>query len=256
MWCAAASERQRGVALLEPLTALVIAMLVVLSALGTLAFVQAGAGSTRDAAQLQQRIDVALQTIGAQVRAAGAIELREAGAGTVQFSTAFDGFAGQGSAVHGEEGAGGQPDMLAVSREDDGEARDCLGNRPDAQASGRRVDSRFSLDGHSLRCRGAHAGTGSQVLTDGIEDFQVRYGLRSTDAVADPFTFVHADAIAGRWHEVGAVQLCLQVRGDAMHPHSTGTRGCDGRERAADGRLRRVVHATFTLRNRLQGARP
>lgn len=256
MWCAGASEGQRGVALVELLTALVIGMLVVLSALGTLTVLQAGAASYQDAARLQQRIDVVLQSVGTQVRAAGAIDLLEVASGTVQFSTAFDGFNGQGSPIHGEDGANGQPDTLAVSREDDGEARDCLGNRPDAQASGKRVDSRFTLVDQSLRCRGAHAATGSQVLTDGVEDFQVLYGLRSTAAVADPFTFVDADAVAGRWPEVGAVQICLQVRGDARHPRSAAIQGCDGAERAADGRLRRVVYATFALRNRAPKAEP
>lgn len=252
MSCAAASERQRGAALVELLTALVVGLLVVLTALGTLAFVQAGAGVQHDAFRLQQRIELALQSIGAQLRSAGAIELVEGPAGTVRFSTAFDGYGGGGMAVHGEEGARGRPDVLAASREDDGQARDCLGNRPDAAASGTRVDSRFSLTGESLRCQGAHAGTGSQVLTDGIEDFQVRYGLRSIATPEAPFGFVDARAAAHRWHEVGAVRVCLRVRGDGVHPQAVAVRGCDGAEVPPDGRLRRVVHATFSLRNAIR----
>ncbi|MFT3717933.1 PilW family protein [Pseudorhodoferax sp.] len=243
------SDAQRGVMLLELVTALAIGMMVTLAAFGTLAFMQASAGLQGDAFRLQQRVEVALLTIGEQLQPAGAIELVETPQGTVRFSTAFDGYAGSGHSVQGEEGAGGRPDVLAVSREDDGEARDCLGNRPDASRTGVRIDSRFTLSGDTLRCLGAHAATGSQVVADGVEDFQVHYGLRTPSDPAAPFHFVAADAVAGRWQDVGAIQVCLQVRGDGRHPQAATVRNCRGLETPADGRLRQVAHATFALRN-------
>lgn len=244
-----ASRRQRGVMLLELLTGLAIGMMVTLAAIGTLAFVQASATVQNDAFLVQQRVDVALQTIGAQVRQAGAIELQASVNGTVRFSSAFNGHAGGGFPVLGEEGSAGAPDILRTSYQDDGDARDCLGNQPDAAQSGVRVDSRFALAKDALRCLGAHAASGNQVIVDGVEDFQVLYGVRAITATGPQFHFVDANAVAGRWGDVGAVRVCLQVRGDAHHPQAGSTPDCHGTAVASDGRLRRVTHATFNLPN-------
>lgn len=249
MFCTHRSERQRGTTLVELVTALAVGMMVTVAAMGTLAFVQTTAGAQVDAVRLQQGIETALAAIGAEVQQAGAIDLVDTGDGAVRFSTAFDGYAGSGHTVQGTQGAPGRPDVLAVSRQDDGHTRDCLGNRPDASATGRRIDSRFMLSGDTLRCLGSHAATGSQVIASGIEDFQVLYGLRSAAAGSPSFQFVDADAAAGRWHEVAAVRVCLQVRGDGRHPQAGAVRDCHGRDLPADGRLRRVAHASFWLRN-------
>lgn len=235
--------------LLELVVALAVGMGVVLTAMGTLAFVQASASVHGDALRLQQRADIALRTIGLQLRQAGTIDLVENTDGTVRFSTAFDGHAAGGHAVHGENGRPGKPDTLSASHQDDGEARDCLGNRPDAAAQGIRMDSRFSVADGSLRCLGAHAATGSQAIVDGVEDFQVLYGIRSTGAGGDRFRFVDADGVAGQWADVAAVQVCLQLRSEGHHPQAAGVRNCQGMDQPADGRLRRVAYATFSLRN-------
>lgn len=235
--------------LLELIVALALGMMVVLAALGTLAFVQASATVHGDALRLQQRADVAIHTIGMQLRQAGAIELEEIDAGMVRFSTAFDGHAGSGHAIRGENGQPGRPDTLSASRQDDGEARDCLGNRPDAQVQGVRMDSRFSVAGSSLRCLGAHAATGNQVIVDGVEDFQVLYGIRSPGPEGAQFRFVDADGVAERWNEVAAVQVCLQLRSENLHPQASSVRNCQGADQQADGRLRRVAYATFSVRN-------
>lgn len=237
--------------LLELIVALGCGMAVLLAALGTLAFVQASATVHGDALRLQQRADLAIHTIGLQLRRAGAIELEETPDGLVRFSTAFDGYAGGGHAVSGTNGSAGRPDTLRASHQDDGEERDCLGNRPDTAAQGRRVDSQFSLADGNLRCLGAHAATGSQAIVDGVEDFQVLYGLRSTDAAGPQFRYADADEVAGRWSDVAAVQICLQLRSENLHPQAPGVRNCQGAQQPADGRLRRITHATFSLRRAL-----
>lgn len=237
--------------LLELLVALGCGMAVLLAALGTLAFVQASATAHGDALRLQQRADLAVQTIGQQLRRAGAIELEDTADGLVRFSTAFDGHAGSGLAVSGSDGHAGRPDTLRASHQDDGEERDCLGNRPDTAAKGRRIDSQFTLADGSLRCLGAHAATGSQAIVDGVEDFQVLYGMRSEDATGAQLRYADADAVAGRWHEVTAVQICLQLRSENRHPLAPGVRNCQGAQQPPDGHLRRVTHATFSLRRAL-----
>lgn len=230
--------------LLELVVALAVGMGVVLTAMGTLAFVQASATIHGDALRLQQRADIALRTIGLQLRQAGAVDLVENSDGSVRFSTAFD-----GDAVQGENGGPGQPDTLSASYQDDGDAHDCLGNRPDAAAQGIRMDSRFSVANGSLRCLGAQVASGSQVIVDGVEDFQVLYGIRSIGPGGDQFQFMDADGVAGRWADVAAVRICLQLRSEGPHPLATGVRNCQGVDQAADGRLRRVAYATFSLRN-------
>lgn len=235
--------------LLELVVALAVGMGVVLTAMGTLAFVQASAAVHGDALRLQQRADIALRTIGMQLRQAGAVDLVENTDGSVRFSTAFDGYATGGYAVQGENGRPGAPDVLSASYQDNGEARDCLGNRPDAAAQGIRMDSRFSVANGSLRCLGAQPASGSQVIVDGVEDFQVLYGIRSADSDGDQFRFVDADGVAGQWADVAVVQVCLQLRSEGRHPQATGVRNCQGVDQAADGRLHRVAYATFSLRN-------
>lgn len=234
--------------LVELVVALAVGMMVVLAALGTLAFVQASATLHGQALQLQQRLDIAIHHIGQQLRQAGSVELADNGDGTVRLRTTLEEHAASGYAVNGENGRAGRPDTLSASHQDDGTGRDCLGNRPDGQEQDIRLDSRFTVAGGSLRCLGTHAATGSQVIVDGVEDFQVLYGMRSNDAKDAMFQFVDADAAAGRWGEVAAVQVCLQVRSESRHPQSTSVRNCQGGEQPSDGLLRRVAHATFSLR--------
>jgi type IV pilus assembly protein PilW len=242
-------ERQQGRLLLELSVAMALGLGVVLAALATLAFIQTSATLHGDALQLQRRADLAMHTLGLQLHPAGSIQLVDNADGRVRFSTAFDGYASSGQIVGGSNGRGAQPDTLTSSRGDDGETRDCLGNRPDATALGIRIDSHFSVRNGQLRCLGAHATTGAQVIVDGVEDFQVSYGLRSPGASGLAFQFVDADAVGARWPEVGAVRVCLQLHGDAHHPNAPAVHNCQNVQQPADGRLRQTVTATFMLRN-------
>lgn len=245
-------QRQRGATLMELSMGLATGMLVVLAALAALALLQSSAAMQGDASRLQQKLDVALSTLGWQVRQAGAIELRSLQDGvSVSFSRAFDGYGGSGHAVSGDEGTNGRPDVLRVSYEDRIDARDCLGNRPDSALAGVRIDNRFSVSAGELRCLGAHGGTGAQVIVDGVEDFQVQYGLRSGAGPGARWAYLDAGAIAGRWSDVQAVRICLQVAGQGRHDAALGaaSAGCSGAPLPADGKLRRVAHATFHLRS-------
>lgn len=247
-----ARRRQRGAMLVELMTGLTIGLMVTLAALGTLAFLQTSALVQGEAFRLQQRIDIAMQTIGVQLRQAGAVELQATQDGTaVSFSNAFDGHAGSGFAVLGDEGAQGAPDTLRTSHQDGQDTRDCLGNQPDASQAGIRVDSRFTLAAGDLRCLGAHRATGSQTIVDRVEDFQVRYGMRTPGAHGPAFRYVDATAVGARWDEVGAVSICIQVASESRSQARAETErlDCQGRPLRVDGHLRRVARATFSLRN-------
>ena len=242
-----ACRPQRGAMLLEMITGLSIGLMVTLAALGTLAFLQSSSALQGEAFQLQQSIDIAMQTIGQQLRQAGAVELQPAQNGTaVRFSSAFD-----GQAVRGEDGARGSADTLMVSYQDGGDARDCLGNRPDATQAGIRVDSRFSVAAGTLRCLGAHRATGNQTIVDRVEDFQVDYGLRTEAASGPEFRFVDAAAVGTAWSQVRAVRVCLQIASErnVQMPAADAQRDCQGRALKTDGHLRRVTRSTFSLRS-------
>jgi type IV pilus assembly protein PilW len=243
---------QHGASILELMTGLVIGMMVTVAALGSLAFVQLSASVKEESFRLQQRAAVALQVIGAQLRQAGAIELTQAAdASAVAFSNAFDGYDGSGYAMSGKEGNGKTGDALRVSRQDNGVARDCLGNRPEAAQAGIRVDSRFYLASGELRCLGANTKSGSQAIVDKVEDFQVVYGMRVTNAAGPMFRWIDAAAVGQRWTEVQAVRVCLQLLGERRSSTSApqAEPGCRGLNPPDDKQLRRVVRATFTLRN-------
>ncbi len=233
--------------LLEMITGLLIGLMVTLAALGTLAFLQSSSAMQGETFRLQQRVDVAMQAIGQQLRQAGAVELQAVQNGTaVSFSNAFD-----SHAVRGEDGARGTSDTLMTSYQDGGDARDCLGNRPDAAQAGIRVDSRFSVAAGTLRCLGAHRATGNQTIVDRVEDFQVDYGLRTDTAAGPRFQFMDAAAVGVAWSEVRAVRVCLQIVSERnlQMPAADAQRDCQGRVLRRDGHLRRVTWATFSLRN-------
>lgn len=242
-----AGRRQRGAMLLELITGQLIGLMVALAALGSLAFMQRSSEMQGEAFRLQQRIDVAMLAIGQQLRQAGAVELQATRSGTaVHFSSAFD-----GQAVRGEDGSRGTSDTLMTSYQDSGDARDCLGNRPDAAQVGVRVDSRFSVAAGTLRCLGAHRATGNQTIVDQVEDFQVDYGVRAESATGPQFQFLDASAVGSAWSAVRAVRVCLQIASERnlQIPAADAQRDCQGRALPTDGHLRRVTRMTFSLRN-------
>ena len=70
-----ARHRQRGVTLIELLVGITLGLLVVAVGLGALMVSRGLAGSTSEAAQLQQQASYAFRVIGQQIRQAGGLEL-------------------------------------------------------------------------------------------------------------------------------------------------------------------------------------
>lgn len=237
-------RRQQGIMLVEMMTGLVVGLLVTLTAMAMLALVQVHASVQGDTARLQQRADVALQSIGAQLRQAGAIELQASGiADSVHFSSAYNTIA-----VSGDDGI---TDTLRITHQLAPGARDCLGNEPDPGKSGPSVGSRFSVVGGQLRCLGSDTQTGAQVIADQVEDFQIRYGTRSNSALGLKFRDEDASTIGSRWGEVSVVRVCLQIVGELRQSKAPvgAQHDCQGRTLQPDGRMRRIVQASFHLRN-------
>ncbi|MBK9571348.1 MAG: PilW family protein [Rhodoferax sp.] len=264
--------------MIELLIGITIGLLVVIAALGSLAFTQVTSTAVGDSARLQQKANSAFRTMGFQLRQAGATEVVFfAGTGRVAFSGQPNtGWNGTGVAITGLDGSGSTPDTLRMSYEDSSNPRDCLGNRPIATV-GVRVDNEFFVDTGRLMCRGAD-GT-PQAIVDGVEDFQVTYGIQTTTVLPSPAvpaasgvasapavaaatnyqTFTAVTAPFGPPLPVGllpppgwSVTVCLQLRGDVRGdlPTGTSTVGCSGTV-AGDGYVRRAYRNTFSLRSTL-----
>jgi type IV pilus assembly protein PilW len=260
----ATQRHQGGFTLMELMVGLSIGLLVVIAALGGLVVTQSTSGVVGDSARLQQTADNTFRLLGFQVQKAGAFLVGPTAANptTLSFSGAFTGFnpvstgaVNQIWAINGLEGASGTaPDTLRVSYEDDGDDRDCLGNRPDAAQIGIRVDSQYALDTvkKELTCLGAQVAAGTQPVADGVEDFQVTYGVQTVIAGALQYRFYTANQILD-WTNIQAVNICLQLVGEKSgNPNPvTAIKGCRNQDVTSDGYLRKVFQRTFSIRNAL-----
>jgi hypothetical protein len=54
-----------------------------------------------------------------------------------------------------------------------------MGNPADAATTNIRVDNQFSVASGNLMCKGADASVAAQSIADGVEDFQVTYGVQT-----------------------------------------------------------------------------
>ncbi|MDR8731781.1 PilW family protein [Burkholderia pseudomultivorans] len=127
---------------------------------------------------------------------------------------------------------------------------DCLGQGVGAPGERPLVANRF--DAHvspstgepELYCEGSGHPGAPQPVVVGIDQLRVRY-LRRGDT-----QFVRADAMRGAdWHDVVAVHVCVQARGEPMREPARYV-DCDERETVArDGRARLALHRVVALRN-------
>lgn len=262
--------KQRGASLMELMVGITIGLLVVLAAIGSLVYTRVSSTTLTDATRLQQKADAAFRLINFQTLQAGSLELSPTvEPSTVVFSTAYTGFnpvstllATNVVSVHGVNGNGTTTqDMLRISYQDDGIVRDCLGQTTGAATQGIRVDNQFTYvpatgGGGDVTCTGAAAGATAQSILDGVEDFQVTYGIRTvTNAGVENFQYLTANAVTD-WTNIQTVNVCIMIRGDTRanpRPGFVAIASCPNSTVADtnDGFLRRVYSRTFSLRNAL-----
>lgn len=260
-----ARRYQQGVSLLEILVGMAIGLMVILAALGAMMLTQQTSSTVGDRSRLQQRAGDVMRNLGFHVQQSGARTLRVLGASanSVGFSQAYPGIDTSRTAgvpnlhVFGTEGAGGKPDSLVVGYQDDSDTgldntRDCLGNPTPNAERGLRMDNTFRVNSKAeLECVGA-SGV-EDALAEGVEDFQVRYAVKTGDWANRQTRWRNATELtaAGSWPQVQAIEVCLQLRGERSdNVRSTvDTPGCNGQAMTKDGRLRLVTRKTFVLRN-------
>jgi type IV pilus assembly protein PilW len=271
-------SRQMGASIMELMVGITIGLLVVLAALGSLVYTQVSSTTMVDATRLQQKADAAFRIISFQTLRAGALELNTNSSsidpGTVTLSTDYTGFNPNVinlptvvASVHGVNGIGTTQDILRISYQDNGSTttlstvRDCLGQSTAVATRGIRVDNTFTYQpavggGGDLQCQGAAAGATLQPILDGVEDFQVTYGVRTVVAGVENFQYFTANNVTD-WSNIQTVNICLQLRGDTRgNPRpgwTTANRipACGTVLDTNDGFLRRVYRRTFSIRNAL-----
>lgn len=246
-----------GVNLMELMVGITIGMLVVVAAMNVMSFTQITSTTVADGTQLQQNADAVFRNLGFQATQAGAVRLDQAAdAGKVVFSVAFTGYnssvtgatTGQILAAHGIDGGSTGSDTLRLSYEDDGGIRDCQGN---TSVTSTRVDNEFTLSSGSLMCKGASASAIAQPIADGVEDFQVWYGVITGTGAATTIRFLTASNITD-WTNIQALRVCLVMRGERQGNPQPGLAqtGCRGQNITADGFIRRIFWRTYALRNK------
>jgi len=245
-------QHRQGAMLLEVLVGLAVGAVVITSAFAALVLLRDAQRAIEDQSQLQQQAGFLMRAIGRQVHPAGSLDMEPVGdTGGFRYA-AQPGPAGAdgGAVVHGT--SGDRHDSLTLTEPAlpaPGTARvDCLGQAPQPD---RRTSATFHADSSGkLSCRSSSGQ--NQPLAYGVAAFRTRYRLRDGAQVRE----MDADAVeqAGRWHQVGAIEVCIDLHGA---PHSGGASApyvdCTGHAVSDSARRHLVVRRLFTLRARETG---
>lgn len=234
-------RREAGISLIELMIALSIGLLLTVTVSAILS------GSLQifrvqgESARIQEAGRFLMDTLGRQITQAGYVAI------STDYTDPKLQFIG--TPISGEDGVVAQrvserksgSDYLAVSFD---AGTDCQGNA----VAGGTVQNEFYLNtNEELVC--ASGGGTSEVLADGVESFQVLYGIDTNgDYSVERYIAQPTD-----WTQVRTVRVCavLRARSTGTSPVAQTYQDCSGvTQTAPDTRLRRVLGATFQLRNR------
>jgi type IV pilus assembly protein PilW len=245
---------QRGLSLVELLAGLVVGLMVILAAFGSLVLARSASASIAELAQLQHQGAYALHVIGLQLRQAGAVDAaRTEATGLFSFGpTASVG----GGVVSGSDGTGAAADSLTVvyapasvpgdlaSSQPAARQYDCTGTRVDGET---RVSARFEVNPQGqLMCSGISR---RQPLIGNVADFRIAYRVATDRGVQ----VMSAGAVerARQWSAITAVEICLDLRGDERLPGPDRPReGCTDSDQGRDDRVHMVLRNLYALRTR------
>jgi type IV pilus assembly protein PilW len=234
-------NHESGFSLVEMMVALSIGLLLTLS----VSYILSGSLQIfrvqGESARIQESSRFLMDTLGRQITQAGYAEISS------DYTDTKLGFTG--TPISGEHGVVATrsserkigSDYMAVSFD---ASTDCQGNA----AAGGTVQNEFYLNANEQLVCASGGGT-PEALADGVETFQVLYGV---DADGD-YSIDRYAAQPGDWSQVRTVRVCVVVRAISRgtSPTAQQYQDCSGvAQTAPDTRLRRVLAATFQLRNR------
>lgn len=238
---------QCGVSLLELMVGLTIGLLVSVAAAGSLAYLQATGRTLTEATRMQQEASLAFDTVGRFVRPAGSVGLQAASGDTVTYasSSVSDSVYVRSSDTQSFE--------VVLPGGPDGVSSDCSGQ---SLPSNNTLLSRFEWreKQQQLLCLSNGA---EQVLTDGVAQWVVHYGVRDSDGRTQ-YRPYNKDL---PWSKVFGLRLCMVLVSRVPVPEFAevfrSTPGltlpdCLGANMAnavqSDQRMRRVYAHVFALR--------
>lgn len=264
------NRKAPGFTLVEFLVALIIGMLIVLAAIATMLGTRSTAMTGDDVNALNQSSALAFRLLGQQIRQAGYIPI-DPTEPLYYFNVNPDrstNLRGELAffAIKGVESPGrSENDTLKLGYAPNPDYfKDCLGQepkrdsggdykpaKPEAPENARLITSEFIVLDSVLRCRGGGNGT-PQPIVDGVERFDVMYGVSTKAGSPQVVRYVTADDVAAGFRNVRTVRICLQLAGSSRNNPGGSHTDCDGKpQTSSDGKLRRVYTAVFSLRNDL-----
>ena len=256
---------QRGVTLIELLVGLVIGLLVVAAAMGTMMVSRGISGTVSDASNIQQQAAYAMRTIGLQLRQAGSLrlDLNPAGAAedlaiaVVKFERKYGDFDYAKNIIRGiDEPTGAEfklttgyrnyKEALHGKTDDESQVRDCLGQEPSETL----IENNFVLKTatNELYCGGFQ--TPAQPIAEKVANFQVRYLTQESTAGDPQIKYATASTVGNKWGRVQAVEVCLVLYGNESIdlPAGSSYTDCDGSKvdmTKLTGQRARRMHLTF-----------
>ena len=260
---------QRGVTLIELMVGMVIGLLVVAAAMGSLMVSRGISGTVSDASNIQQQAAYAMRTIGLQLRQAGSLYLNlnpaeavaeNSALAAVGFERKSGDFEAGKNIVRGIDAPTGAEFKLTTGyrnykealhgkTDDESQVRDCLGQEP----SDTLIENNFVLKTatNELHCGGFQ--TTAQPVVEKVANFQVRYLVQESPAGDPQIKYATASAVGAKWGSVQAVEVCLVLYGnepiDMPTDGSSTYTDCDGTTKVdmtkLTGERARRMHLTF-----------
>lgn len=238
---------------------LVVGLMVVIAAMGSLGYTRAASQVVGDSTRLQQDAATAFRIIGQTARQAGARRLVDMPGGMVTFNPQYKGVevnanTGLAISIKGTDGARNGPDTLTIDRDHtlalgtkagaaSFDSVDCVGG---SVTPGKNVSNIIRVDAGLLKCGGPG---GQYGMVAGVEDFQVWYGLREGDGLRYTTASALTKLSPAPWDQVEALRICLRLAGELRNQPGAQIKGCQDEAIPDDGRLRRVFFRVFKLRN-------
>ena len=247
-------KRQTGMTLIELMIAMMLGLMVILAALGTLLMTRSVSSTTDELASMQQDASFAMATLGRLIRQAGSLE-PSGGTGSSGYSTV--GFNDRVSTVVSGTNGGSGPDSLSIGTQSgtsSGANFDCLGNL----VSTPEFISTFDVNNNALRCSSSGTGDAQPIIGHSndirVMDFQVRYRVVTRSSAGAPsFSMVDTPPPTPTSESdptVTAIHVCLELEGrERIETDGMTYTNCQGDASATmDNRIKRVYRNVFNLR--------
>lgn len=257
-------KKQYGVSLIELMVGISIGLLTVMVAMAALMASRGISGTVSEASSLQQQAAYALRTMGLQARQAGSVQLNLTSGQVVDVSVpsdpldkvAFEAHSDRKNiSIKGKEAPGKDEFKLELTYQNYEEIlvggtkgflfRNCLGE----SSSGILIESKFSLDGTELKCKGSDS---SQAIIENVKNIQFTYLLQNNTKPGYPTIqkLKASDISSDGWSNVLGIEVCLELMGtERIDTAGQKYMDCDGKETDLGNKLHMVFRNTYQIRS-------